>query len=237
MSKGIYIIGTDTDVGKTVVSAGIMYLLLAKGYNACYFKPISSGGSETDEGFSSFDVSFVKAASGFCEPYARINPFRYKTPVSPHLASRIEGLYLDKRIIFNCYKQLIEKYEYIVAEGCGGLAVPLSQEGYMQYQLIKELDTRCILVSRTTIGTINHTLLSISFAEKVGIQIVGIIFSGFCGSIVEQNNIDTIKMLSEVPVLGVIPSIQGIDVERGVIGELREVFNSEINIECMVANV
>jgi len=68
-----------------------------------------------------------------------INPFRFKTPVSPHLASEAEGFAVDKEIILDRYRKLSEKYRYIVAEGCGGLAVPLSRAGYMQFQLIKEM--------------------------------------------------------------------------------------------------
>lgn len=161
-AKGIYVIGTDTNVGKTVVCAGLTYLLESKEYNSCYFKPISSGGRETADGFISYDASFIKAVSGLNEDDEIINPFRYRTPVSPHLASEMEGLAVNKEIIRDRYSKLTEKYQYIVVEGCGGLAVPLSKDGYMQFQLIKELEIGCILVSRTTLGTINHTLLTLS---------------------------------------------------------------------------
>lgn len=253
-TKGIYIIGTDTDVGKTVVSAGLMHIVLSKGYNACYFKPISSGGTETGKasfiemkeatakgidakGFCSYDVSFVKSVSGFVESDDTINPFRYKTAVSPHLASEIEGFSVDKSIILDRYSQLAEKYEYVLVEGCGGIAVPLSKEGYMQYQLIKELGVGCILVSRTTIGTINHTLLTLSFAQSNGIPIHGIIFNGFCGSLVEQDNIDSIRKMSSVPVIGIIPFIEGVDVENQTYGELRSVFDRKIHIDEMMKHV
>lgn len=236
-AKGIYIIGTDTDVGKTVVSAGIMHLLLSKGYNACYYKPVSSGGIETGKGLFSYDVSFVKAVSGINEADDRINPFSYKTPVSPHLASKIEGFGVDKQIILHRYRELAEDYSSIVVEGCGGLAVPLTDNGYMQFQLIKELDIGCILVSRTTIGTINHTLLTLSFAEREGIPVYGVIFNGFNGSNIEQDNLTMINKLTGMPTLGVISRIAGIDVEKQQFGELRVVFEKAINIEEMMANV
>lgn len=132
ISKGVYIIGTGTNVGKTVVCAGFMYLLRSKGYNAGYFKPVSSGGIERDGRLISYDVSFVKTISRFEETDDKINPFRYKTPVSPHLASVIENLEVDKKLIFTNYKKLAENYEFIVIEGCGGLVVPLTREGYMR---------------------------------------------------------------------------------------------------------
>ena len=241
-TKGIYIIGTDTDVGKTVVCAGLMYLLKSKGYDCCYFKPVSSGGRQTENGFFSYDVSFVKEVSGFNEDDEMINPFRFKTPVSPHLASEAEGFAVDKEIILDRYRKLSEKYRYIVAEGCGGLAVPLSRAGYMQFQLIKEMGLSCILVSRTVLGTINHTLLTLSFAQNAGIPIKGIIFSGFSDRTLERDNIETIRKLSKVPVLGVVPKIDGISVEIinaevKILGELKSVFEKTINIEELLANV
>lgn len=235
--KGLYVIGTGTDVGKTVVCAGLMYLLLSKGYNACYYKPVSSGGANVQSGFASYDVSFVKEASGFDEADDRINPFRYKSPVSPHLASKKEDHPIEKQIILDRYKELTKDYEYIIVEGCGGLAVPLSDEGYMQYQLIKELGIGCVLVAKTSLGTINHTLLTLAFARNTGIPVEGIIFSGFQGSLVEQNNIDTINKLTGMPVIGVVPVIKGIDVENNSLGELRPVFQKTIHIEKMIVNV
>lgn len=236
-AKGIYIIGTDTDIGKTVVSAGLMHLLLSKGYNACYFKPVSSGGTETVKGFLSHDVSFVKAASGLSEADDNINLFRYKTPVSPHLVANIEKKPIYLNVILDKFKELKSKYDYITVEGCGGLAVPLTDNGYMQYHMIKELGIGCILVSRTTIGTINHTLLTLAFAEKVGISVHGVIFNGFSGSDVEQDNIAIIEKLTGTPVFGVIPQIAGIDVEKQLFGELRCVFERTICIEEMMGNV
>ncbi|GAE88827.1 dethiobiotin synthase [Acetivibrio straminisolvens] len=226
-AKGIYIIGTDTDVGKTVVCAGLMYLLKSKGYDPCYFKPVSSGGRDTENGFFSYDASFVKAVSGFDEDDNMINPFRFRIPVSPHLASEMEGFAVDKEIIRDRYNKLIEKYRYIVVEGCGGLAVPLTKDGYLQFQLVKEMGLGCILISRTTLGTINHTLLTVSFAQNAGIPIKGIVFSGFSGDDAERDNIETIRHLTKVPVIGVIPKIEGINVEDKALGELKSVFEKQ----------
>ncbi len=91
MTKGICIIGTDTGVGKTVVTAGLMHVLLSEGHKACYFKPVSSGMVSVGGAPVSTDVCFVKTASGLEEDARFINPFSFETPVSPHLASRIEN--------------------------------------------------------------------------------------------------------------------------------------------------
>lgn len=235
MAEGIYILGTDTDVGKTVISAGIMFMFLSKGYNACYFKPVSSGGAEIGGSFLSYDVSFVKTVSGFTEIDDDINPYRFMTPVSPHLASSTENRMINIDVILENYRKLSNKYDYLLVEGCGGLAVPLTDEGYMQYQLIKELGMGCILVSRTTLGTINHTLLTLKYAESIGINIYGMIFNGYNGSYLEEDNIKTIGKLTGVPVFSVIPKIEGIHVENLEDGNLKTVFKQSVRIEDLIA--
>ncbi|WP_333871553.1 dethiobiotin synthase [Desulforamulus putei] len=231
----MFVLGTDTDVGKTVISAGIMYRLLLKGYKACYFKPVSSGGADIGRDFYSYDVSFVKNVSGFHEVEDKINPFRFKTPVSPHLASSLENRKININVILDTYKELKKKYDFILVEGCGGLAVPLTDEGYMQYQLIKDLGLGCVLVSKTTLGTINHTLLTLKFAENIGIKIEGILFNGYNGSRMEDDNIKTIGKLADIPVLGVIPRIVGINVENLQTGNLKAVFEESTCIEDLIA--
>lgn len=235
MTREIFVLGTDTDVGKTVISAGIMYRLLLKEYKACYFKPISSGGVDTGRDLHSYDVSFVKKISGFQEVEDRINPFRFKTPVSPHLASSLENRKIYINVILDTYKELKEKYNFILVEGCGGLAVPLTEEGYMQYQLIKELGLGCVLIAKTTLGTINHTLLTLKFADNVGIKVEGILFNGYNGSFLEKDNIKTIGKLATVPVLGVIPKIEGIQVENLKGGNMQAVFEGLSCLENLIA--
>ena len=148
MAKGIYIIGTDTNVGKTVVSAGLMYLLLAEKYRSAYFKPVASGAVVVNGVIEAIDAVFVKAASGFIEKRENITPFVYKNEVAPHLAARLEQRPIDVDLIKDRLQYLKERYEWIIAEGAGGLAVPLNDEGYMQYDLIRELGFSCLLVAR-----------------------------------------------------------------------------------------
>ncbi|QGG46249.1 dethiobiotin synthase [Heliorestis convoluta] len=224
MTKAIFILGTDTDVGKTVISAGLMYQFLQKGHNACYFKPISSGAIEKEGELFSYDLSFVKKVSGLDEEDDRINPFRYKTAVSPHLAARMEKKKVDIPAIVETYKQLKAQYDVLIVEGCGGLAVPLTEEGYMQYELIKELDISCFLVTKTTLGTINHSYLTCKMAEQLGIKIEGLIFNNYRGSFLENDNIKTVSKITQLPVLAVIPAIEALQVENLEAGNLKEVF-------------
>ncbi|KAB2952123.1 dethiobiotin synthase [Heliorestis acidaminivorans] len=233
MTKAIFILGTDTDVGKTVVSAGLMYQLLNKGHQACYFKPISSGAIEEDGEIFSYDLSFVKKVSGLQEDDNLINPYRFKTPVSPHLASPLENKPIHIPAILKKYELLKSKYDYLIVEGCGGLAVPLTTE-YMQYEFIKDLNISCLLVTRTTLGTINHTTLTLKVAEQMGIPIEGILFNGYKGSMLEDNNIETIRKMTSVPVLAVLPAVEALNVEKLESGNLKEIFSKAENLEAFL---
>jgi dethiobiotin synthetase len=231
LARGIFIFGTDTGVGKTVVSAGLMHVFLSQGYKACYFKPVSSGMADAGNNPGPTDVLFVKAASTLKEAEHTINPFSFKAPVSPHLASRMEGRSIDVEVIKERLHDLKGRYDYIVAEGCGGLAVPLNDDGYLLSNLIRDMGFDCVLVARTGLGTINHTLLSVKYAQGSGIRVRGIFMNGYTHSSLEDDNCETLRRLAGVPVFGIIPALQGVDVEKLRIGNLREVFEKTINIE------
>lgn len=231
MAKGIFIIGTDTGIGKTVVTAGLVHLLLSKGYGACYFKPISSGMVKVGNDLAPTDVCFVKTASGLEEDERYINPFSFKTPVSPHLASRLEIRAIDMEVIKERLQYLKNRYNYIIAEGCGGIAVPLRDDGYMLHQLIQELGFACFLVARTGLGTINHTLLTVRYAQSMGIVIRGIFMNGYTRSSLEDDNIETVRKLAGIPVLSAVPVLERVDVERLETGNLRDVFDKIITAE------
>jgi dethiobiotin synthetase len=214
MRGGFFIVGTDTNVGKTIVATGLLNLLRKNGYHAGYFKPVSSGGFRHQGKIVSYDARFVKTVAGLDDSDDLINPFRFLTPVSPHLAAVIEEKPIDLAVIKTNYAILKNKYDYLITEGCGGLAVPLTPNLNMQYELIKELGLNCLIVSRTVLGTINHTLLTVQAAASLKIPVGGIIFSGDTGSEMDQNNIKTIRDLSGIPVLGVLPYLHDIDTEN-----------------------
>lgn len=234
MLQGIYIIGTDTEVGKTVVAAGLMYLLLKKSYQAAYFKPVASGEVSADHGAGSTDACFVKTVSGFGEEERNITPFAFKNDVAPHLASRMENRPIERSVILSAFHNLTQRYEFIVAEGAGGLAVPLDNDGYMQYDLIRDLGFSCILVSRTTLGTINHTLLTLRYAESLGIRVKGIFMNGCGCSDQEWDNIKTIKKLTGLPAIFTIPTLSAVKTDKLQVGNLRTVFEELIDIDEIV---
>jgi dethiobiotin synthetase len=230
MSKGIFIIGTDTEVGKTVVSAGLMHLLLSNKYKAAYFKPVASGEVMLGGVYQSTDASFIKTVSGFAEDQKNITPFSFKNAVAPHFASRLEGRSIDLAVIKDTMQYLKNSYEMIIAEGAGGLVVPLNDQGFMQYDLIRELGFPCLLVARTGLGTINHTLLTLRFAQSEGLKIKGIVLNGNGQTQAETDNIETIRKLSGIPAIFTVPALDGVDTEKLQPGNIRDVFEGTIDI-------
>ena len=234
MSKGIFIIGTDTEVGKTVVSAGLMHLLLGNKHKAAYFKPVASGQVLLGGSYQSTDATFVKTVSGFAEDTKNITPFSFKNSVAPHFAARLEGRTIDPDVIKDALQYLKNSYEMIIAEGAGGLAVPLNDQGFMQYDLIRELGFPCLLVCRTGLGTINHTLLTLRFAKSAGLAIKGIVINGDRQTDAETDNIETIKKLSGIPAIFTIPALTGVDTENLQPGNIADVFEKAIDIKKII---
>ena len=229
MSKGIFIIGTDTDVGKTVVSAGLMHLLLKNKYSAAYFKPVASGEIILDGTAQAADAAFINTVSGFSEDQNNITPFAFKNAVSPHLASRMEKKAIDFSVIKDRLQYLKKHYELIIAEGAGGLIVPFNDNGFMQYDLIRKLGFPCLLVARTGLGTINHILLTLAFARSQGIKIKGIVMNGFDNTLIEKDNIETITKLSGITPIITVPKLTGVNTEKLQSGNISEVFEKIIN--------
>lgn len=208
MGKGIFIIGTDTDVGKTFVTAGIAYKLKQGGSTVIAYKPVQSGGTIPN------DCKYVKEICDLENTYEEMNSYCLKEEVSPHLASRMENTKIDKEKIINHYKGLINKYDYVIVEGAGGIVVPLIENEYFLYNLIKDLDLDVVIVARAGVGTINHTVLTNEFLRKKNIRAKGIIINQYNEKFYEDDNIATIENLTQLQVLGKLSKINNLTKEN-----------------------
>jgi len=232
MSKGVFIIGTDTDVGKTIVTAGLVHVLRKSGINACAFKPVLSGGIYEVEKLVPGDVKLVKDVCNIDEEYELMNPYCFETPVSPHLAARLEKVEISRERILDTYRELGEKYEFIVAEGAGGIIVPIIDRSYFIYDLIKDLNLPVIIVARAAVGTINHTALTVKFAESIGLDVKGIIINRYTDEIHVNDNIETIKKITNKEILAVINDLK--DFESEDFKNLKEEFEEKIDIDKII---
>ncbi len=187
---GFFVTGTDTDAGKTVVSAWLLSHI-----DATYWKPLQSGAEPTT------DSATVQRLASL--PVGRILPEAYllPEPLAPHEAARRAGVTLDMK------KLQMPPYEgLIVVEGAGGLMVPITDKAYM-IDLAAELDLPIILAARSTLGTINHTLLSIEAIRRRGLKLAGIVISGP----ETPHNRAAIECYGQVEVIAEIPWLETID--------------------------
>ncbi|AEB75316.1 dethiobiotin synthetase [Clostridium botulinum] len=212
MNKGIFVVGTDTDIGKTFVTGGLLYLLSKNGVNASYFKAALSGAVEKNEELIPGDTEFVCNLSGLKEEYSFLTPYVFKTAVSPHLASKIEKIPIDLDIIKEAYSKVREKYDYIVAEGSGGIICPIIDEEentVLLENIIKLLNLDTLLVASSGLGSINHTVLTVKYMESKGLNIKGIIINGYDEkNICHIDNVKMIKKLTKKNIVALIPKVE-----------------------------
>ncbi|TYQ15835.1 UNVERIFIED_CONTAM: dethiobiotin synthetase [Acetivibrio alkalicellulosi] len=230
MGKGIFILGTDTDVGKTFITAGINYILNKNNFRCCSFKPVQTGAFTFSGCRISGDMKFVKEMCSIEEDYVNMNSYCFIKEVSPHIAAELEDVRIDTKKIINDFNALKENYDYVIVEGAGGLIVPIIRNEYYMYDMIKDLNLSAILVSRAGIGTINHTSLTWEFAKSKGIDIKGIIVNGYNGLYYEDDNVDVIKSITGVPVISVMPKVKT-DNTDDFIKQVQLQYEKNINID------
>jgi dethiobiotin synthetase len=208
MMRHFWITGTDTDVGKTLVTTYFMRYFQAKGEKVTPHKPVQTGmitkGSRQYYG----DTAFYQTYSAEPLTAEHLNSYSFKEPASPHYSARLEGAVMKEEVILNHINQLKSLYDYVICEGAGGLYVPINEQRNVHFlDLIKQSELPVVLVARTNLGTINHTMLSLKALKMNGIPIAGIVFNGFEGTDLERDNIETVRGITDYPTL-VIPKLK-----------------------------
>lgn len=199
--KGLFITGTDTGVGKTVVTAGLVASLRDSGMDIGVMKPIETGFS-----LRSSDAVFLQEIAGVEDSLDSICPYRFKHPLSPFTAAKIENLSIRFERIGHVYEELQQSHQALLVEGAGGLLVPITRQEMMA-DLALYLKLPILIISRTGLGTINHTLLSVEVARWRGIEVAGVVFnhSSPRRGLAERTNPSVIRHFLNVPILGEIP--------------------------------
>ncbi|CAN5244449.1 N/A [soil metagenome] len=194
--KGIFVTGTDTGIGKTMVSAAFVCAFRGK-ENICYWKPIQTGIEEDN------DTETVKNLANCDDNEIFDKGFRLEKPLSPHLSARLANVEITVEKVV----QFIENEErFLIVEGAGGVFVPLNEKELM-IDLIKRLKLPVLLVVRSTLGTINHTLLTIEALRNNNLEIFGVVMNG------EPNleNRKAIEHFGKVEVLAEMPNFERIN--------------------------
>jgi dethiobiotin synthetase len=215
--KGLFITGTDTNVGKTWIAAGLTAVLRQKGVNAAYFKPIQSGCPMEEGRLLPTDSRLAKELAGLPEPLELLTPICLGPPLAPAVAAEQEGRAIDLETAAQALRELVGRYDYLVAEGAGGLYVPLIGRRFLVLDMVHWLKLPLLVVARAGLGTINHTVLTVKAAEQAGIAVAGVVLNRYPAKpgLAERTNPEVIEALTGVPVLGLIPEVQEIETPAG----------------------
>lgn len=193
MSKGIFVTGTGTDVGKTYVTGLIVKKLREAGLHPAYYKAAMSGNERREDGsLIPGDALWVKETSGIEQPLEDMCPYIYEHAYSPHLASRIEGNPVRLSVVMEGYRKLKEEYDYITVEGSGGILCPIrfDEARIGLPDVIGAMELDCILIADAGLGTINNVVLTYEYMKNRNMDIKGIIFNNYiAGDVMHEDNI------------------------------------------------
>jgi dethiobiotin synthetase len=206
-TPGVFVTGTGTEVGKTVVAAVIANTLRASGRRVAVFKPAVTG---LDQGGEP-DHELLRRAAGSTQSDDQIAPYRFGPPASPHLAAVLAGEAIDPARLLGVASRAAAGADALVCEGVGGLLVPLTA-GYLVRDLVRELSLPLVVAAAPGLGTINHTLLTLEAARAVGLEIAAVVLTPWPADPgpVEHSNRETIAALGDVPV----ETLENLDLDR-----------------------
>ena len=239
-ARGFFITGTDTGVGKTIITAALIKAAKFLGLSACGMKPIETGCLKSkfkvkssklkvkEEVLIPSDGMFLKEIAGMNDSIDLVTPIRFKNPLAPFPASEIEDVPVEIDKIKKAYSKLSKKYDAFFIEGIGGLLVPIKKD-YTVLDLARDFGLPIIVVARPGLGTINHTMLTVNYAIKEGLSVAGIIINHGQpteNSIAEETNPYVIRQISTVPVLGIFPHLKELDA-----GTIEEAAKKNLDIE------
>ncbi|HOW52498.1 MAG TPA: dethiobiotin synthase [bacterium] len=215
--RGLFVTATDTGVGKTIVSTLLVRGLIERGLPAIHFKPVQSGfitvGGREYPADLAFSRSLIEPEGNIAAYCEKRSLFAFRTPVSPDFAAEKEKKSIDPAAIVARANELAKEH-LLITEGAGGAAVPLAPN-YLMADLIADLGQKTLVVARPGLGTLNHTRLTVEFLRQRGVDIAGIVVSGYApGEETADRNITQLPRLCNAPLIGILPRILGLDTER-----------------------
>lgn len=207
MAEGLFITGTDTGVGKTVVATALAILLRRKGIKVGVMKPVTSGCREVGGRLVSDDAQLLAAGAGITVS-DEVAPYLLREPAAPAAAAEKDGVRIEFSRILAAYHRLADSHDFVIVEGAGGLMVPLTG-GLLVADLVKLLALPLLVVARPDLGTINHTLLTCFTARQLELDVRGVVVNGFPAQpdLAVASAPHMIDSLSGAPLLGRFPHL------------------------------
>lgn len=203
--SGLFVAGTDTGVGKTLVAQALILRGVAAGKRVAAMKPISAGCVQTPEGWLNDDVAQLRAASNVALPLTLMNPYAFEWPIAPHIAAQQAGIEIDLARIESAYREIASLSDEVIVEGVGGLLVPLNAK-QTTADIVLRLNLPVILVVGMRLGCLNHALLTVEAMERRGIKIEAWVANQIDPGMREfEHNLTTLQARISAPLRCVLP--------------------------------
>ncbi len=208
-SRGLFVTGTDTGVGKTVIAAAFILYLRAQGVDVAGMKPFQTGFRSVRTGLRG-DASLLARSAGTKEPSNLINPCSFRDPLAPLVAADREGRQTSLVPVEDAFAALASRHHFVLVEGVGGLGVPLTP-GETVADLAVLLGLPLLVVVRAGLGAISHSVLTAEYAWKKGLEVKGFVLNGAHAppTLAERTNPAAVEAATQLPVLGVLPRLAG----------------------------
>jgi len=211
---GYFITGTDTGVGKTIVTLGLMRHLQAQGKTVAALKPIATGCERTAAGLRNKDALRLQAQASVRLDYRQVNPYAFEPPVAPHIAAGLAGVRIEFDRIRSALGSLSGQADCVLVEGIGGWQVPVNGRQTMA-DLARVLALPVILVAGIRLGCLNHALLSAAAIEASGLRLAGWVANCIPPRAdFAEDNINYLKTMISSPLLGVVPLLSEVNTGR-----------------------
>ncbi len=211
--SSVFITGTDTEVGKTVVTGLLAGYLFEKGYKVITQKWIQTGSVDFPADIDAH-LKFMKLTKNYISDYlSHVSPYTFKFPSSPHLAAKLEKREINAAKIKKSYQVLSKQFDSVVAEGIGGALVPFNSKALV-IDIAAELDLPVIIVAGNKLGAINHTLLTVEAVRARKMKILGIVFNSLSedeDKVILEDNPGIVKSLTGEKILGCLPYSKDVD--------------------------
>ena len=204
--KSFFITGTDTDVGKTYITSGLAVSLRKLDIDVGVMKPFAAGSAQK-KGYKSEDIEILSRAAQACDPENLVNPQFFPIPASPYTAWKNLKTKPKVSTILSSFKKLSKLHDMILVEGMGGIMTPILKDYYIT-NLIKEMKIPAVIVTRSKVGTVNHTIMTTKMCEKYKIPVKGIIINNFDNGYPVTELKRDLQNLTGIKVLGSIPFIK-----------------------------
>jgi dethiobiotin synthetase len=205
---GFFVTGTDTEVGKTLISGALITHLKKQHAVVAAFKPVVAGLRDIAGKMCNEDIMALSSVMTYKpqDNYLDICPYQLTTPAAPHLVAKASGIHLDYSVMFNAFKAVREKSDAIVVEGVGGFKVPF-HDGKTSADFAQDMGLPIVLVVGMRLGCINHALLTVEAIQSRGLRLAGWVANTIGPMTLLQENIATLESLIPAPLMGVIPEL------------------------------